>query len=270
MPMSAEPGRSSASRVLAVLQAFDGADVPLTLTAVATNAGLPLTTTHRIAQELVEWGAIERNAAGRYQLGLRLWRIASQAPRQRVLRHVARPALERLHEATRETVQLAVLDGGSVVVLEKVSGTWTAPNATEVAGVLPAHATAVGKVLLGFEDQATVDDVLKRPLVAYTPRTITRLDVVSVSLEQVRRAGFAVVRGEMTLGTNGAAAPIFDGTGRVVAAVGILTSATKLTELVVELRATAAWVSRRLGSVHGGPSSRGVGGSYLGTSSASA
>src|SRR6185295_7275315 len=110
------------SRVLAVLAAFEPGRPLLTLTEIAQRAGLPLTTAHRLVGELARWGALERGPDGRYRVGLRLWEVATLAPRGLGLREAALPFLEDLYEATHQNVQLAVLDGAEVVYLERIPG----------------------------------------------------------------------------------------------------------------------------------------------------
>lgn len=73
--------RSAAGRVLAVLDAFDATHRSLSLTALARRAGLPPATAHRLVAALTGWGALERDAAGAYHIGLRLWEVATLSPR---------------------------------------------------------------------------------------------------------------------------------------------------------------------------------------------
>lgn len=73
--------RSVTSKVCAILDAVCAAPAGLSATALGQRLGLPLSTAHRLATELVEWGGLERQADGRYRVGLRLWEIAATAPR---------------------------------------------------------------------------------------------------------------------------------------------------------------------------------------------
>jgi len=94
----------------------------LTLTELTRKAKLPMTTVHRMVGEFVACGVLERDEEGRYRIGLRLWEVASLAPRGLGLREVALPFLEDLYEVTRENVQLAVRDGVEVVFVERITG----------------------------------------------------------------------------------------------------------------------------------------------------
>ena len=108
-------------RALALLAAFDDGHRRLTLSDLARRAGTPLSTTRRLAERLVAWGALERAAAGGYVVGLRLWEVGSLAPRALGLREVAMPFMDDLYEATRQHVLLAVLDGDAALLVERRS-----------------------------------------------------------------------------------------------------------------------------------------------------
>ena len=107
---------------IAVLEAFTSASPALTLSELARRTGLPLTTTHRLLAELCGAGALEREGDGTYRVGLRLWEIASLAPRRLPLREAALPFLEDLYEVTHENVQLGVREGHDVVYIERIAG----------------------------------------------------------------------------------------------------------------------------------------------------
>jgi DNA-binding IclR family transcriptional regulator len=247
MATSSEPGRSTANRLFALLYVFEHGPATMTLTELSEAASIPIATTYRIVQELLAAGALERNADGTYQVGMRLWELGSRAPRQRSLRQVARPLLESLHEATSETVQLVVLDGHRAVCVEKISGSRSAINVTEIAGRLPLHATGVGKVILAFtpEERARI---ATRPLRRFTPHTIVDQTVLDAELLRMQQDYVAYCHEEMTIGTASVAAPVFDSGGQFVAAIGVLTgSPAALQRLAPAVRTAALTVSQRLG-----------------------
>ena len=76
-----DSGGSVVGRAVRVLEAFSPAAAVLTLTDISRHTGLPLTTVHRLVGELASHGVLEREASGGYRIGLRLWEIASLAPR---------------------------------------------------------------------------------------------------------------------------------------------------------------------------------------------
>lgn len=209
-------------RAFAILEAFSAEHPRLRLTQLSRRAGLPLTTTHRLVGELARWGALERDEAGAYRIGLRLWEVASLAPRSVGLREAALPILGDLYEATHQNVQLAVLDGTDAVYIERISGRDAVHVVTRIGGRLPLHATGVGRVLLAHASDELRERVLAGPLSVYTERTLTDPRRLRRELAEVRRTGVAITRGQIELISTSVAAPVWDDGGRVVAAVSVV------------------------------------------------
>lgn len=86
-----QPGQSVTGRVLSILAVFERSLAPRSLSDISAETGLPLSTTHRLVGELEDWGALQRDDNGRYQIGLRLWELGQHAGRQ--VREIARPLL---------------------------------------------------------------------------------------------------------------------------------------------------------------------------------
>jgi DNA-binding IclR family transcriptional regulator len=213
---------SVAGKVMAILDAFAPGDVGLTLTEISRRAALPLATAHRLVGELATGGFLERRADGAYRIGMRLWRITAQGSAAANLRELALPHMEDLYEVTHENVQLAVVREGRALYVERLRGPRSVPIVTRVGAELPLHATGVGKVLLAFADDETVEKAIAAGLPARTANTITDPDRLRAHLAEIRRDGYAVTREEMTLGSCSVAAPVRGGTGRVVAALSLV------------------------------------------------
>src|SRR3984957_21189686 len=96
-------------RAFWLLDAFRAPPQNLTLDELTARSGLPRSTVHRLAGPLERLGALERSRAG-WRLGMTLFELGQMVPRQQRLRDVALAYMEDLYEATKETVQLAVLD----------------------------------------------------------------------------------------------------------------------------------------------------------------
>lgn len=123
-----------------MLGAFAGHRSRLTLSELVSCTGLPKTTVHRVAIELVELGALERRN-GRYALGPRLFELGQLVSRHRRLRDVALPYMQDVHGLTRETVQLAVLDGVDVLYVETIHGHRRVSSPAWRGGRMPFHCT---------------------------------------------------------------------------------------------------------------------------------
>nr|WP_312871554.1 IclR family transcriptional regulator [Amycolatopsis acididurans] len=240
---------SVTSKVLALLDAFSPECPAMTLSELARRAGISLATAHRRAAELVDWGALERGADGRYRIGLRLWEVASLAPRGLALREAAMPFLEDLYEVTRENVQLAVREGLELVFVERIAGRHAVPVLTRVGGRFALHATGVGLVLLAHAPAEVQEEVLAAPLQAWNPKTITNPARLREVLAAVRRNGYAVSDGQVTMDGLSVAAPVVDGSGEVVAAVSLVVHAegAQPAALAPLVRAAGRGIGRALG-----------------------
>ncbi|CAN5344605.1 IclR family transcriptional regulator [soil metagenome] len=243
--------RSVAGRLFAILDAFSWPSVAsaLSLTAIAERADLPLSTTHRLVAEFVEWGGLVREEDGRYALGMRLWEVGVQTPTARNLRTAALPYLEDLYESTHEHVHLAILDGTDALYLEKLSGRNAVSITSRVGARMPLHSTGVGLVLLAHAPTATVDAYLASSMQRFLPGTVTAPEELRRRLAAIRATGMALTREEMTAGSSSIAAPIRDRTGEVVAAVSIVTRSAPEADPALELavRQAAIGTSRSLG-----------------------
>jgi DNA-binding IclR family transcriptional regulator len=246
--MRAASGRSVTSKVLALLDAFTPETPELTLSELARRAGVSLPTAYRRAVELVEWGALERDGHGRFHIGLRLWEVASLAPRGLGLREAAMPFLEDLYEVSHENVQLAVREGLELVFVERIAGRHAVPVLTRVGGRFALHATGVGLVLLAHAPAEVQEEVLVAPLHCYSSKTVIDPVRLREMLADVRRNGYAVSDGQVTTDALSVAAPIFRKDGAVVAAVSLVVRADSAqpAALAPLVQAAARGISRSL------------------------
>jgi IclR family acetate operon transcriptional repressor len=158
---------------------------------------------------------------------------------------VSRPFLARLVDLSGETANLAVLEGDHVVYVAQVPSAHRLRLFAEVGRHVPAHSTAVGKVLLGGLDELDAAEVLRRAgLPRRTPRTLTSAAAVLAAARTAAAAGFAVDDEEEETGVRCLAVPVLDG-DRVVAAMSVSGPSTRVpstptTELVDGLRGVAA------------------------------
>ncbi|ASR37279.1 hypothetical protein BAY61_22325 [Prauserella marina] len=237
--------RGVAAKVCAILDALCESPSGLTASEIARRAGMPVSTAHRLVRTLAEWGGLERQADGRYLAGLRLWEVASSAPRAGGLRDTARPYLEDLYEATGQNVQLAVRDGGEALVVEHFAARNAIATATRIGGRLPLHASGVGQVLLAFSSPEEQEEVLAGPLERFTDRTLSDPATLRGVLADVRGSGVAVTNSSMPLPALAVAAPITDGTARCVAAMAVVVpSELTATPYVAAVVAAARGASR--------------------------
>ena len=241
---------SLTDRSLEVLATFTPDHPTRTLQEVSRESGLPLTTTHRIVTDLVAWGALERTRGGRLQVGLRLWEVASLAPRGLGLREVSLPYMEDLFVATGENVQLAVREGCEAVFVERLTGRTSVTVLTRVGDRFALHATGVGLVLLAHAPADVQKQVLSRPLRTWTEHTIGDPDRLRAVLADVRRTGVAISDRQVTDDAVSVACPIRDAHGEVVAALSLVVrhGTVAPAALAPALRAASRGISRALGA----------------------
>ncbi|MFI6344353.1 IclR family transcriptional regulator [Streptomyces sp. NPDC050560] len=249
------PGHGAASpsvtsRALRVLEVFAPSAPVRTLTDIARHTGLPLTTAHRLVGELTRWGALERDGEGGYRIGLRLWEVASLAPRGLGLRELALPQLSDLVHVTGENAQLAVREDLSVVYVERLAGRGAVPVLTRVAGRFALTPTGVGRVLLAHAPPEVQERALSGPPARCTPRTECDPGALRRALAEVRRTGVAICEGQVTLDSVSVAAPVHGPEGTVVAAVSVVAHLGRVEPhtLVPLVRVAARGISRALGA----------------------
>lgn len=198
----------SIDRAFALLELMAEAGGGLTLSDLAARSGLAPATIHRLLRTLAKKGYVRQDESRGYTLGARLifiGRIASQ-----MLGAWARPFLVRLADETDETANLAALDADEVVFLAQVpSQRHYLRMFTEVGRRVPAHATAVGKVLMAQVDDEYIRRLVRaRGLAPYSPSTITDEGELLRHIRLVRLQGFAIEDGEQEVGLRCVAVPV--------------------------------------------------------------
>jgi DNA-binding IclR family transcriptional regulator len=210
-------------------------------------------TVSRLLATLESEGLLER-APGteKYRLGHEILRLAGQAAHLGDLRAAARPVLAELAETTRETANLAVLDGAEAHNVDQASGPHLVRIGNWVGRRTPLHCVANGKVLLAFQPADEIERRLAGPLEAFTPHTVVDPAALRGVLAAVREQEYACAIGEIEDGLNAVAAPVRDATGQVVAAVSVSGPAyrvppERIAELARVTREAGARISERLG-----------------------
>jgi DNA-binding IclR family transcriptional regulator len=207
-------------RAAAILGAFDATHRELTLAALVTRSRLPRSTTHRTADRMIRLGWLDK-PQDRYRIGNRLFEIASLSPIRIELREAVLPFLQDLHQATKITAQLGILEGTQILVVEKISGHRPMPMLDQVGGIIPAYCSALGRAILAYSDPATINAVLAGGLPRRAPRTLTSPVAIMRELTAVPDRGWAIDREEGNVGVTCVAAPIFAPLGHVAAALSL-------------------------------------------------
>lgn len=251
--MPSSPPVQSVDRALLLLELLARAGGRLPITELAARSGLSLGTVHRLLGSLAGRGYVRQDADRRYALGTSLLPLGDAATR--LLGSWALPYLSALAEACGETTNLAVLEDDHVVYLAQAPGRHRMRMFTEVGRRTLPHSTAVGKVLLAWQDEAHVRRVVTRfGLPARTERTLTDLPSFTAALAEVRERGWAVDDEEEEVGVRCLAVPVGPGP-RAVAALSVSAPASRMepgaADLVAALQRTSAQLAERLTSPDG-------------------
>lgn len=249
--------QSSADKTLEILMALGElglkSDDGVRLTDLVEHTGHPRPTVHRLLGELKRFGfATQDEASGRYRLGPKLLVLSAQCLGGLDLRRIAQPFMRELVGDIGFTAHLGILDKNWVVYIDKVESTHAVRIVSSVGQRREATTTAIGKAILAYSPRQLVDDLIRPGLPLRTPQSIGTADVLFDDLKRTRARGFALDNEECDLGICCAAAPIFDHSGTVIAAVSVAMMVSQVTSGDVErignaVATTALKISEGLG-----------------------
>jgi DNA-binding IclR family transcriptional regulator len=251
------PGNiQSIERAAAILRLLSGPTHRLGVVDLSGELGLPKGTVHGLLRTLQHVGFVEQDTeSGKYQLGPALLHMGSSYLDGNELRTRALNWSDSLAGRTQEAVRIGTLHEGQVLIVHHVFRPDDSFQTLDVGSLLPAHATALGKVLLAGHSYL-VAELAKRGFASFTEATISDEGRLQRELARVRERGWATEMGELTHNQVSCAAPIIDRSGATVGAMGIfgpperlLTARQPRSELLAYVREAARAVSRELGAI---------------------
>ncbi|TDE08085.1 IclR family transcriptional regulator [Jiangella asiatica] len=220
---------SSLRRGLALLDAVTATTRSggATLTELAQSVGVHKSSALRLLQPMTETGLV-RVDHGRYVLGPRTAQLGRVYLDSVDLRALAQPTLRRLVERSGESVHLVLPDLPHMVYIDKIDGPGRVRMNSTIGSRQPSHSTGVGRAYLAFADADEVELVIAHGLTARTERTVTDPDEFRAGLAAARERGYVVDDIENEHDIRCVAAPVFDHTGVVAAAVSVSGLATRV------------------------------------------
>lgn len=217
--------------------------------------GYPPSTIHRITATLVDRHYFQQDPITKqYSLSFRFLELGTRVQQKIHLTSIARPHIEQLVAETRESVNLAVRDGDSMVYLDIAQSNhsmlqlFTRPGAR-----VPLYATGVGKLFLSKMDKSELNAYFERSnLTSFTPYTLVEKDIIIKDLKRIRNLGYSVENEEMEEGVRCVAALILDHQRKPAASISITGAAMRVTADRIELfgnlvNSCASAISRQLG-----------------------
>jgi IclR family transcriptional regulator, pca regulon regulatory protein len=213
----------SIDKAFRVLAVFGAAGTPLGLSELARRSGVERSATQRILFTLRQLGYIRQNPASRlYSLSARVLELGQAYLRSDHVREAAQPILEAANAACEETVNLTVLEELDVVYVLRYPSKHVVSVDLSIGSRLPAFCTAPGRAMLAFLEPSQLHIILDRSTFERrTPFTLTNRKEIEDSLRQIRRIGHCTTNQEAFIGDISTAAPVFDASGHVAAAINI-------------------------------------------------
>ena len=223
-------GAGVLEKAMSLLNRVSAAAAPMTFTELLRAGHLPKATLHRILATLMREGLLRYDTFTKtYQLGFRLLELAHEVWSDFDLRLAAQDELVNMRNAVGITVQLAVLDGDSIVLIASEEASRELRMTSSVGRRLPIHATASGKAILAYIDVHRQVELLESHAPkAFTANTLTTLNELRRELDLTRARGYAIELSEHETGVVAVAAPIFDIEGRPIGAVSFCGSSDQL------------------------------------------
>lgn len=243
-------------KALRVLEALAHSDGPRGVTDLARQLGLSKSNVYRLLETLRESRYVSRwDGNGQYQLSLKMWHLGSRVTARLDIKAIAARHLTALRDRTRETARLTVLDGDRGICIEQVETQLPMRIQTPIGGSLLLYCSSTGKAMLAFQSKAFIDAIAST-MERFTATTVRSRRQLASELEQIRKDGFAINRGERVDGVCGIGAPVMNSAGDVRAAIGISGPAERLTPRVLRgyaplVRDTARRLSHDLGAPAG-------------------
>lgn len=243
----------SVDRALQILE-FLTEEPILSTSEIARRLGVHRSTASRLLATMEARNVVEQVAdRGAYRLGLGLLRMAYPVSTRFDLARDSQTICDALADATQETTNVAILDGGYAVTITQSAGQRMVGVAGQYVGQrVPLHATSTGKLLLAYAPEEVWHQVRTAPLEEFTDGT--QLDTVQLAqeLELIRERGWAAAIGEWEEGINALAVPVWDATGQLVAAVSVTAPDFRMPEssfdeFLVHARNAARDLETRLG-----------------------
>lgn len=185
--------------------------------------GMAPSTAHRLLAGLAREGYLQQDDAGRYDLGLEMFRLANGATRRVPLSRLATEPMRELVETCNETAFLGIYsrDRLQMMVIQRVDSPHPLRYMTELFNWIPVHAGASGLSIMAFLSDEERASIVARGLKKLTENTIVDKVVLEKQLQTIRRQGYAVSSGQRIVGAVGFGAPIFGSAGNVLGNVNI-------------------------------------------------
>lgn len=220
---------SSLARGLMVIQAFSEQRRSLSISQISQKTGIPRAAARRCIYTLGQLGFVRSEDGRQFLLHPRVLSLGHAYLASTPLGTASMPILRRVSTAINEATSISILDGDMVLYIANVSAARLMTINLDVGTRLPAYCTSPGRAMVSQFGEAELAAFLSRTnFVKYTSTTLTTSTALRNELLLVRRQGYSIVDQELEVGLRTMAVPIFDRSGKSVAAMGVGAHAARI------------------------------------------
>ncbi len=214
---------SSVKNALRILNSFTMDEPEKKISDISASLGLNKSTVSRTMSTLASEGFVYKDPeTKKYRLGFSLLTLSGIINSNMDIYKESQPVLNQLVESIGETAHISIIDHLEVIYLQKVECNHPVRFLTHVGKRNPAYCTSSGKVIMAYSSDDVVEAIIANGLEKYTKNTITDPDKFRAHLKEIRKMGYAYSVEEFSEGVITIAAPIYDYTGKVIAALSVV------------------------------------------------
>jgi DNA-binding IclR family transcriptional regulator len=208
---------------LGILSLFGGENRNLTAPEIAKALSLPRTTVFRLLQTLQSLDYVRCEEDKRhFSLGPALLNRGFEYLASLDMVEVAQPVLQRLRDRTALSAHMAIREGREIIYVARLPARSTIASSVNIGTRFPVHATVMGRMTIcEMDDKELARLFREQPLERFTKQTPTTLKALKALLTQDRKLGYGVSQAFFEAGVSAIAAPVRDGSGRIMAAINV-------------------------------------------------
>jgi IclR family KDG regulon transcriptional repressor len=241
-------------KAMKILDVYSQHENKFTLDDLTKRTHLDKSTVFRILRTMEKNGYIRFDEEdGFYRLGLRFLELGSVVFSSTSVRQSAASHLDSVARSLKATILVGIIIGDQFSYIDKREGESILRIPSYLGPKMLPSESFLGLTLLAFMDPSERRRLLKlHPLTKHTELTTTRLTEVQARLDEARRSGFFLERGEFFEGVAQIGVPITGMAGNTVAAVGACLQEFRVSDeslpgIVRDLIGTAKLISGELG-----------------------
>ncbi|WMJ78337.1 MULTISPECIES: IclR family transcriptional regulator [unclassified Sedimentibacter] len=212
----------SVDKALLIIRLLAEKGREMKLTEISDELDINKSTLHGLISTLKYHGFVDQDGkTQKYRLGLYLIQLGDIASKSLNIIQITTPIIENVCNKLQETVHIGSLDNSEVVYVNKKESKQSMRIYTNIGARNPAYCTGLGKAMLAYLDDDTINKIIPEKLEKLTPNTITDKQELIKVLKTVKENGYAFDNEEIAIGLTCLAAPIFDYTGKAIYGISV-------------------------------------------------